>query len=98
MIEILPVDEGLLDDGTATAQSDVRFAQPTNSTGALEYPLTVNPLLAVVLGQNQIEVNAVLSDIADRYRAGASTPVLVGHVDDLQLRDVLLALALEAYP
>lgn len=95
-IEIRQIDEGMGPDDAPLVQIDVRY------TGAADADLhsvtDVDPLLVVSMQRAQSVVDATLEQIADRSRAGESTPVLVSHVDALGLRDRLLALALERYP
>jgi hypothetical protein len=95
-IEIRQVDVGFADGDIASAQLDVRY------TGAADTGLhttgNVDPLLIVQMQRELSVVDATLSDIAERSKAGESTPVLVSHVDALGLRTRLEELALERFP
>lgn len=95
-IAIKGIDQGLGDNDAPLVQIDVRY------TGAADADLhgapAVDPVLIVAMQRAQGVVDDNLQQIADRSRAGESTPVLVSHVDALGLRDRLLQLALERFP
>ena len=95
-IQIRPIDEGLGDNDLPLVQIDVRYTGDAHAE--LHASDVVDPLLVVSMQRAQAVVDSTLQQIADRSRAGESTPVLVSHVDALGLRDRLLQLALERYP
>ncbi len=95
-VDIRPIDEGLADGDIPSAQIDVRY------TGAADTGLhvtdTVDPLLVVQMQRELEVVDQNLQQIAERSKAGESTPVLVSHVDALGLRTRLEELALARFP
>ena len=95
MIDITLRNEGTGDDGNPTAELDVTYS------GALAIEMAVNtvsPLLLMQPGETQAEVLDVLKTISDRGKAGETTPEPVSLVDALNIRTLLLYLAMEVYP
>jgi hypothetical protein len=95
MIDLTLRNEGTDDDGNPTAELDVAYS------GALAIEMaenTVNPLLLMQPGEGKSDVMDVLKTISDREKAGMSTPVPVTLVDALNIRTLLLTLAMSEYP
>ena len=95
MIDIFLVNTGTNDSGEATAELDVTYS------GALAVSMdthAVHPLLLLQPGETEAEVMDVLKTISDREKAGEGTPVPVSLVDALNIRELLLTLAMSEYP
>ena len=95
MIDISLRNVGTDDEGNPTAELDVTYS------GALAVEMAVNtvkPFLLMQPGETEAEVLDVLKTISDREKAGETTPVPVSLVDALNIRTLLLPLAMEAYP
>ncbi|MCP4732545.1 MAG: hypothetical protein GY872_20980 [Roseibacillus sp.] len=95
MIDVFLANTGTNDAGEATAELDVTYS------GALAVSMqvnAVNPLLLMQPGETESDVMAVLKTISDREKAGEGTPVTVALVDALNLRSLLLDLAMSEYP
>ena len=95
-VDIRQVDEGLADGDIPSAQIDVRYTGAADT--GLHVTATVDPLLVVQMQRELAVVDLNLQQIAERSRAGESTPVLVSHVDALGLRTRLEELALARFP
>jgi hypothetical protein len=95
MIDTFLVNTGTNDAGEATAELDVTYS------GILAVSMAtnaVNPLLLMQPGEGKSDVMDVLKIISDREKAGMGTPVPVTLVDALNIRTLLLTLAMSEYP
>jgi hypothetical protein len=95
MIDVTLRNVGTMDDGEPSAELDVTYSG-TQSIRMEEN--TVRPLLLMQPGESQGTVLGVLLEISARQKAGEGTPVPVSLVDALNIRTLLLSLAMEVYP
>lgn len=95
MIDTTLRNVGTMDNGEPSAELDVTYS------GAQDICMetnTVRPLLLVQPGESEGVVLGVLLEISARQKAGEGTPVPVSLVDTLNIRTLLLSLAMEVYP
>jgi hypothetical protein len=95
MIDITLRNVGVDDEGSPTAELAVAYSGHPRAAMTVN---TLRPLLLLHPGETRDVVNGVLLEISARHKAGEGTPVTANLVDALNLRTLLLALALEMYP
>ncbi len=91
MISFTTTDEGVTDDGYNATNLSVTFTPAESIDIVLGTP---SPLLLIQPGTSESEVLSVLTDIRERQERGEGTPVRATHVDELNIRELLLELAL----
>jgi len=95
MIDIELRNEGRDDEGEETAELIVTYSGLPSVDLAVN---SVKPLLVIQPGVDHDAVMGVLRTISAREKSGFGTPVTAELADDLNIRELLLALAMEIYP